>query len=360
MLFPHAPWQSCFWIVQRFLFLVVGLLVVINFRGSLFAASPAVEIEVVHEGVRSPVAPQEWAEILGRAGFSRVSIRSRKSSDVPGIEDIGTLRLPRYRVIAFLRNDKLVLPPADRFGKRDLRQIKSWIKRLQNDGIDTPENPKGPFGLSSQQLNLLRKQMAATVQQETAEQPMDRVMEEMLRTLTPTIQMSSQARRKLQNHSIVKNEFQGIAIGTSLAALLRPHGWGLKPEMSAGQAVWRFVEKRPGEAVWPVGWESDQSAARTLPILVKQVETQKVTIALDSAIRQLAQRMNVRLLLDMRELDAEGIDTSAKVSMRSGRFLYSAVLRHLLHQVRLSFAVRLDDSAQPFLWVSTYQSLKSP
>ena len=124
--------------------------------------------------------------------------------------------------------------------------------------------------------------------------------------------------------------------------------------------MWRFVEKRPGEAVWPVGWESDQSAARTLPILGKQVETQKVTIALDSAIRQLAQRMNVPLLLDVRELDAEGIDTSAKVSMRSGRFLYSAVLRHLLHQVRLSFAVRLDDAAQPFLWVSTYQSLKSP
>ena len=338
-----------------FVFLVAG-----TFCNPAFAATPAIEIEVINEGVRSPTAPQEWAEILGRAGFARVSIRSRKSGDATGIENIGTSQVPRYRVTAFLRNDKLVLPPGDRFGKRDLRQLRSWIEKFQND-ITAQASPKGPFGLSSQQLNLLREQMAVPVRQKTAGQLPKRILTAILRNRPPAVELATGSRRELEARDVVlTNELEGVATGTALAALLRPVGLGLHPEVSGSRVRWTVVERGAAESVWPVGWESDQSAGRTLPILGKRVETQKVTLPLDAAIRQLAERMNVSLLVDERELEAEEIDLTAEVSMREGRFLYSAVLRHLLRQQGLSFAVRLDDSAKPFLWVSTYRSLRSP
>ncbi len=341
----------CFPIV----FLVVG-----TFCDPAFASTPAIEIEVINEGVRSPTAPQEWAEVLGRAGFTRVSIRSRKSGDAMGIENIGTSQVPRYRVTAFLRNDKLVLPPSDRFGKRDMRQLQSWIKKFQNE-IAEQANPKGPFGLSSQQLNLLREQMAVPIRQKTEGQSLTRALSAILRNRSPTVNFTSGLRRKLKSRDVIlTTELEGVATGTALAALLRPVGLGLYPEVSNGQARWTVVERATVESVWPVGWESDQSAGRTLPILRKWVETQKVTLPLEAGLRQLAGRMSVSLLVDTRELEAEGLDLSAEVSMQAGRFLYFAVLQHLLHQKGLSLAVRLDDSAKPFLWVSTYRSLKSP
>ena len=338
-----------------FVFLVAG-----TFYNPTFAATPAIEIEVINEGVRSPTAPQEWAEILGRAGFAKVSIRSQKSGDATGIENIGTSRVPRYRVTAFLRNDKLVLPPGDRFGKRDLRQLQSWIEKFQNE-ITEQASPKGPFGLSSQQLNRLREQMAVPIRQKTKGQSLTRVLNAVLRNRPPIVEFATELRRELEVRGVVStNELEGVATGTALAALLRPVGLGLHPEVSGSRVRWTVVEREAAKSVWPVGWGSDQSAGRTLPILMKWVETQKVTLPLEAGLRQLAGRMNVSLLVDKRELDAEEIDLTAEVSMREGRFLYFAVLRHLLHQKGLSFAVRLDDSAKPFLWVSTYRSLKSP
>jgi len=340
-------------------FTFCGLLATAVLLSSARADSPAVEIEVVHEGVRSFVAPQEWAEILGRAGFARVSIRGRRSGDVPGVENIGSAQLPRYRVIAFLRDDKIVLPPSERFGKRDAGKIRTWVDQLRKGGLDTPENPKGPFGLSPQQLNVLRNQLATRVQEKTKGETVDHVVDRLLDKIRPAVEISAQARQELATQGVVTEELTGVATGTALAALLRPLGLGLKPQTRRGGVFWRIVAKQPKEEVWPVGWQSDQSAARTIPVLGKQVETQEVTLSLISALDQLAANMEVPLLLDARELSAEKIDPAAKVSMRSGRFIYSAVIRHLLRQLQLSFAVRLDDAAQPFLWVSTHKSLQS-
>ena len=98
------------------------------------AAAPAVDIEEINEGNRSILAPQEWAEVLGKAGFSRVSIRSKRLGDAPGVENIGTAKFPRYRVIAFLRNDRIVFPSGDQFNQREFRKIKEWLHNLQQGG----------------------------------------------------------------------------------------------------------------------------------------------------------------------------------------------------------------------------------
>ena len=343
--YPFALWIGCQIFLASFCF------------ASAIASSPTVEIEVIHEGSQSLLAPQEWAEVLGRAGFARVSIRGRRSGDTPGVENVGSSQVPRYRVTAVLRNDKIILPPSEQFNKRDLGKIKAWIAKLQKGGLGAPGNLQDPFGLSATQLDLLRKQMAVHVDANAKDKQRDQVIDRLLANQNFSVAMDARMRQKSAQGGAVSQEFAGLATGTALAAILRPVGLGLQP--GRDRPTWTVITKMAGKEVWPVGWDSDQSAVRTVPILGKQVETQVVTLPLNDALAQLAARMEVPLLLDYRELAVEKIDPKAPVSMRAGRFLYSAVIRHLLRQHQLSFAVRLDDSAQPFLWVSTYNSLKA-
>ena len=323
---------------------------------SAVAADPPVEIEVIHEGPRSILAPQEWAEILGRVGFARVSIRGRRSGDALGVKNIGSAQRPRYRVTAFLRNDKIVLPPSSQFSKRELGNIKAWMHQLQKGGTDASSSLQEPFGLSAAELDLVRQQMAGHVQITTKGKQRSEVIGQLVAGQRFSVVIGGTIRQKLDRTQSVPEELAGLATGTALAALLRPAGLGLQP--SWDKATWSVVKKKADNQVWPVGWDSDQSAARTVPVLGKEVETQVVTLPLNTALDQLADRMGIQILLDYRELEKKSINPKDPVSMRAGRFLYSAVIRHLLRQHKLTFAVRLDDSAQPFLWVSTFESLK--
>ena len=320
------------------------------------AATPAVDIEVINEGNRSIIAPQEWAEVLGKAGFSRVSIRSKRLGDTPGVENIGTAQFPRYRVVAFLRNDRLVFPSGDQFNQREFLKIKQWLRNLQQGGDGSGDNTQSPFGLSATQLDRARQQMSAQVNCATDGMELAELIDRLHAEQRLPLAINKSQREKIVRSATSSENLKGLATGTALAALLRPLGLGLHP--IGGADRWRVIEKTNKNQVWPVGWDSDQSAARTVPMLGKQVETQKVTLPLRDAMIQLAARMGVPILLDARELNRAGVKTNANVTMRAGRFIHSAVLRQLLRQHQLTFAVRLDDAAQPFLWVSTFASLQ--
>ena len=320
------------------------------------AAAPAVDIEVINEGNRSILAPQEWAEVLGKAGFSRVSIRSKRLGDTPGVENIGTAQFPRYRVVAFLRNDRLVFPSGDQFNQREFLKIKQWLRNLQQGGDGSGDNTQSPFGLSATQLDRARQQMSAQVNCATDGMELAELIDRLHAEQRLPLAINKSQREKIVRSATSSENLKGLATGTALAALLRPLGLGLHP--IGGADRWRVIEKTNKNQVWPVGWDSDQSAARTVPMLGKQVETQKVTLPLRDAMIQLAARMGVPILLDARELNRAGVKTNANVTMRAGRFIHSAVLRQLLRQHQLTFAVRLDDAAQPFLWVSTFASLQ--
>ncbi len=322
---------------------------------SASATTPAVEIEVIHEGSRSILAPQQWAEVLGRAGFSRVSIRSRRVGDEPGVENIGSSKFPRYRVVAFLRDDRLVLPPAEKCNQRELGKIKAWLRELQQGGNEAASNPMGPFGLSPPQLDRARQQLATRVGVATEGKNRAELINQLINDQRLPVEIDIRQRNQIAGSGAVSDSLEGLATGTALAVLLRPLGLGLQP--TEGER-WRVIKKTSDSPVWPVGWDSDQSAARTVPVLGKQVATQKVALPLNDAIAQLAARLDIPILLDDRELARSSVNRKANVTMRAGRFIHSAVLRQLLRQHQLTFAVRLDDAAQPFLWVSTFTSLR--
>ena len=320
------------------------------------AAAPAVDIEVINEGNRSILAPQEWAEVLGKAGFNRVSIRGKRLGDAPGVENVGTAKFPRYRVIAFLRNDRIVFPSGDQFNQHEFRKIKEWLRNLQQGGAGTGDNIQDPFRLSAVQLDRARQQMSTQVNIATDGMERAELIDRLVAEQRLPLVIDKRQSGKIVRSVTSSGNLEGLATGTALAALLRPLGLGLYPLDGADR--WRVIEKTNKNQVWPVGWDSDQSAARTVPVLGKQVETQKVTVPLRDAMLQLAARMGVPILLDDRELARAGVKANANVTMRAGRFIHSAVLRQLLRQHQLTFAVRLDDAAQPFLWVSTLASLQ--
>src|SRR6476620_3712533 len=83
--------------------------------GMLVAAEPRVDLEIALEGGSVPTEARAWSEMLSKAGFSSVRIRSDKG-DSPSLETLGTAQSPVYKVIGILTKANQLVVPRGQFG----------------------------------------------------------------------------------------------------------------------------------------------------------------------------------------------------------------------------------------------------
>src|SRR3954466_13126141 len=93
------------------------------------AAEPRVDLEVALEGGSVPTEARAWSEMLTKAGFSSVRIRSDKE-DSPSLVTLGTAQSPVYKVIGILTNANQLIVPRGRFGLNDRAAVEQWLKKL--------------------------------------------------------------------------------------------------------------------------------------------------------------------------------------------------------------------------------------
>jgi len=311
-----------------------------------------VAIEVITKGDHSLLAPQQWNRILGESGFRRTTIRSGRPSDEFGIKNIGSKQHPSYLVTALLSGDTLILSPQARFTQRDVKPIADWLAELRDNGFDTVTETEVMFGMSAEQLETIEKGAAAFVTISTLDKNRSEIVASLANNLRHPVVFTGQAKQRLAKKSAVRDELRGLSTGTALAAILHPAGLVLVPQRKRGRIQWTIAESRRQKEVWPIGWKSQQSPEKTLPALYQSVQTQVVSLPIQTALDQVAQKTETPLLFDRSSISSDQIDLKTMVKMQAQRASYKTILTQLLNQVGLNDEVRVDENGKPFLWIS--------
>ncbi len=346
MLLPVPPRGRCLKIILAAMFLWI----VCPQTG--FSEVP-VAIEVITKGDHSLLAPQQWSRILGESGFGRTTIRSGRPSDAFGIKNIGSKQHPSYLVTALLSGDTLILPPQARFTRQEIKPLANWLAELRDNGFDNVTQTELMFGMSAEQLETIEQGAAAVVTISTLDKSRSEIAANLAENFRHPVVFTEQAKQRLAQKSVMQDELKGLSTGTAMATLLHPVGLVLVPQSKRGRIRWTIAESRRQKEVWPIGWKSQKSPEKTLPALYQSVQTQVVSLPLQTALDQVAQKIEVPLLFDRSSISSAQVDLKAMVKMQAQRASYKTILTQLLSQVGLNDEVRVDENGNPFLWISS-------
>jgi hypothetical protein len=325
-----------------------------------------VELNLVSASRGSPLAFQDWAQALGKAGIRNVRLRSGGENEQPSIEKQGTAENPVYVVTGVITANNEILLPGARFGRGDAARLARWIKDLAENGPVAGRAMKSPYGLSGDDFAKVRKDLAASVGFDTLGMTRQKVVEKIAGQLRFSLALEADVARALADDK-VEDGLRNISRGTALACVFRPAGYCLAPRVEKGEISYSVVKAdgRPIDSnidsvsiselkAWPVGWTSSKSDHDAVPGLYEfhNINVQNVPVA--TALEAIGKRLKIPVLYDHKALDQQKIDPAkAMVSLKNTRTFYGSALRRLLFQARLKFEVRYDDAASPLLWITT-------
>ena len=333
------------------LFLATATIVI----GSLAcAAEPRVDLEVITEAGFIGTDARAWSEMLTKAGFSSVRIKSG-ANESPSMQSIGTTAVPAYHVVGVVTAANQLLLPKGRFGINDRNKIETWLRKLREGGEDAINIKPTAFGLLPKQLVAVHEALAIPVQGSTLGQPPRETAKKIADRLTYKFTSDEVAQRALAQGEPIADELENISSGTALAAILRPLGLIMFPEKNGPDIRLRIASSRDAKEHWPVGWPLKGNPAETLPELFKFLKVNIGDAPLSEALTAIAGRVKAPLLLDHNSLARARTDLSTKVSLAETNIFYSRALDRLLSQAKLKYEIRLDEADKPFLWVTTVQ-----
>lgn len=323
------------------------------------AAEPRVELEVVLESGFIPTDAPKWSEMLDRAGFSSVRIRSGKNNESPSIEASGAGGTKAYRVVGILNANNQLTVTKGRFGLSDQGRIEEWLRKLRTDGEEGVTIKPAAFGLLPRQLVAVHEALAVPVTISTkGQQPRD-VAKQIAAGLSLKFTTDSAGQKALAVDEPILDELQGLSSGTALAAILRPLGLALAPEKSGPDVRLRIASSRGTSEQWPVGWPPQKGPRETLPELFKTLNVEIDQTPIAEVLEAVGGRLKAPLLLDHNAIAAARIDlTTAKVALPQTKTYYDRILDQLLFQAKLRYDLRIDEAGKPLLWITANRQAK--
>ena len=301
---------------------------------------------------------QRWIDALKDLDQSGLRIRGGQAGDKTEVINRGTEDSPRYHVVGILMANNQLALPNGKFGLNDRAGIAKWIEKLQEGGIDGLTKAKAAFGLTSEELVEIDKQLANPINFDTKGVRAGDVVRKIVQSLPMETSVSANAAQAFARNEPVLDELNGMSAGTSLAAALRPIGLVLAPEKPRGGKVRLAIsDVREVEESWPVGWPPQETPKQIAPKLYEYLTIEIQETALSEAINAIQGRVDTRFLYDHNGIAREKIDvTSVNVSYPKKRVQYLRVLEQVLFQAGLKSEVRLDEAGKAFLWISPRRS----
>lgn len=320
--------------------------------GRSIAGEPRVDLEIALEGGSVPTEARAWSEMLTKAGFSSVRIRSDKG-DSPSLETLGTAQAPAYKVIGILTNANQLIVPRGRFGLSDRAALEQWLKKLRDAGEDGISIKPAAFGLLPKQLIAVHEALAVRVEGSTLGRPTQEVAKQIAARLKYKFIADGAAQRALASEDPVADELTGIASGSALAAVLRPLGLVMFPERNGPDIRLRIAAARDAKESWPVGWPPLGNPSETVPEFFKYLKVEINNTPVSEVMLAIAGRVKAPLLVDHTSLARERIDLQTKVSFPATNTYYARALDRLLYSAKLKYEIRMDEAEKPFLWITT-------
>jgi hypothetical protein len=320
---------------------------------SLPAAEPRVVLEVAVDRGFPATDAGAWSELLTKAGFSNVRIRSGQGGEEPSLERRSGGTGAAFHVVGLLTaNNQLVLPNA-RFGIRDRTGIEQWLAKVRLDGAEGISIKAGAFGLLPRHLETVREALATPVKFSTAGKSPREVAKGIADGLSLKFVTDPAGQRALAAMDPVADELAGLSSGTALAAVLRPLGLALVPERAGAELRLRIADGRTVKEYWPVGWPPKGNPRETLPDLFKFLTVEITQTPAAEAISAIGERLKAPVLIDHNSLAKFEVDLNAKIDLPSAKTFYAAVLDRTLFQAKLKYELRVDEADKPFLWITT-------
>lgn len=321
-------------------------------RSGLAAPAATVELEVVTEQGVSPTAAQEWLRVLKDFELEGFRIRSARGNEQPEIVSKDGGR--RLLVIGVITAGGTLVVPGGKFSTADGRRFGAWLTKLKSgDGGNASGKPV-PFGLTADQIVTLYEALAAPVSFSTKGRPSAEVVRRIRASVKVEIAVAAAANQAFGDDEGVLDELEGVAAGTALAAILRPLGLVLVPEVKDGPVKLAVIRSSASGSVWPVGWPPEKNPTELVPMLLKFLDVEINETPLLDALDAIQQRLKVPFLLDHNGLARHRIDPATKsVTVRKGKTFYSKILDQIVGQAKLKWELRIDEAGQPLVWIST-------
>jgi hypothetical protein len=312
-----------------------------------------VELEVFTDERVPITGRQEWLRQLSEVGVSNLRIRAKQADDKVGMEIRGT-GADRVCVVTGMLDSKneLVLP-GGRYPLSQAAAAARWLRTVGEQGPDKPSE-HAAFGLSTQQLERVRKELAEPLELSTRGKDRAEIARQIVGKLALPVRLEGSALDAMQGHTVAE-ELTGLSVGTALAAVLRPAGLCLVPRAgTSGRCEIAVVPLREARQAWPVGWPPDRPVPEVLPTLFESFNANIDNVPIDRVLDAIGQRLKVPVLYDRYAMARHGAD-AGKTTVRSpkSRTTYHNLLRKVLSQARWTYEVRVDEAGQPFVWVTT-------
>jgi hypothetical protein len=311
-----------------------------------------VDLEVAMETVLPITRIKVWASFLQKAGFTNVQLRSAKLTDMPKVKTLGRKESPTYVVTGILAGDTLHLPGGTfKYGQID--EAKLWIKRLQGDGVAALTTQKGAYGLSRDQIVEVYDQLTLKVKATTTGRTTKEVIRSISRIWDLQVSVDPAARTQLFSQVPFNDELQGVTSGTAMAIVLKSTGLIMLPDKPIGSGVRiRITTPVKDLAFWPVGWESSQNPGKTAPDLFNELSVDIKNTEISKTVNAIGQRLQTPIFFDYASIAKREISLDQKINVPAGKIFYKKILDIALSQAGLHCKVMVDESNQPFLWIS--------
>ena len=316
-----------------------------------------VTLEIHPEKRGTLTSVQEWMQKLQKVGANRVTTALGGAASA-SVKENETDRAISIRVTGFLERGKLVLP-GGKFTIREMGKIKNLISGFRKDGAEVTLSEKKAFGLTAKQLVWLHSQLNVKVKNPTKDRKLSDIIAELRKPLEQESQVplviDSSARRIIDTAKATE-ELQGLSTGTTLAAILRPHGMVLEPvHVKANQIELHIKTTQQSEEHWPVGWPLQDSPVRVEPKMFQKMPIKIKNFPLDKVMAAVQKRADVHFLYDQNSLARKGIEMNKiKVDLDERNAALAVVVSRLLGQTkpRMSSEMRMDENGKGFLWLS--------
>lgn len=316
---------------------------------------------------RAPLTSQhEWAKSLAKAGVENVRFRVRLASDNVGIETVGTAGDPSYQVTGLITTSgDVVIVPGARFHPGEAARLARWLQELPQRGAGGDQaQPRGPFGLSPEDFDRIRKDLAQPLGFSTKD--MDRLAAVRKAITLPAhpVSFSPGSLEGVESDKVAE-DLSKLSCGTALAYLLRPAGLCLTIRTTRQGLNLVISAAKAGTEPWPVGWPPEKSDPEILPALYQSFGAQIERTPLTTLLTAVAGRLEAPILLDHNALARYGIEPdkvlidykSTDPTKPKRRVSYLTLLRYALGQAKLKSELRLDEAGHPFLWVTTLKPI---
>ena len=314
-----------------------------------------VVLEISGNSSASFGSQQRWMKMLQDVGADRVSSKtlSQGTAEIDESETGGT----RYiKVRGFLENGKLVLPGGS-YRVSESAKIRDLIQKFRDDGTETTLADKHDFGLTREQLIDLATKFAKPVAEPTKGKPLLDTIDAIAGQTGVPFVRDPNARAALAGQEKVTQEFQGMASGTALAAMVKPLGLVLEPGRVQGEPLKVHLKQaKDSKQSWPVGRDSEKAPFMTEPKLFTKMPIGIKNYPLDKVMEAVQKKAGIPFIYDEQVIASEGIDVAkTKVSINNKNGMLMVMIGKLLRQTapkRLSQDLRVDDAGQTFLWIT--------